>query len=213
MKKNKSNASGEGLPGHEQIRLAEVMERRRFHGWSGTARAVGGLLALGTAAALHVVNPQNPVRHADAWGLLALACFLIYTGAMLKWFFTDPDCQRDASRLVPLMDAALPFLVCCALSITMIMSLHFGYLFGTWLLFYGLIHLAVRHVMPSGMRLVGLYYVLCGLFMMLVFRVPFDHPWPMGLVLFVGEIWGGLLLLRSRSNGGLQVTLKMNPAR
>ena len=176
-----------------------VMDRQQFRGYSGVARAAGGTLALVTAAVL--ANPRyanDVLTHADAWGLLALAGLLINGGALIWWFATDPQSKRDPRRLAPVFGVLPPFLVTCALTIAMVLRLEFRYLFGLWMCGYGLMHLSQNLVLPRSIRLLGLYYIACGVLVLLVFRVPFTNPWPMGFIFFAGEWIGGIIFIRNR---------------
>ena len=146
-----------------------VMDRQQFRGYSGVARAAGGTLALVTAAVL--AKPR---------------------------YATDPQSKRDPRRLAPVFGVLPPFLVTCALTIAMVLRLEFRYLFGLWMCGYGLMHLSQNLVLPRSIRLLGLYYIACGVLVLLVFRVPFTNPWPMGFIFFAGEWIGGIIFIRNR---------------
>ena len=165
-----------------------------FAGWSAPARAACGVLALATAAVSCLPGyPAGDIAQADAWGLLALAAFIIQGAALGLWYARLPRPQRRAQRLEPVLRGLAPFLVTCAISVTMILRLDFRVLPGLWMCGYGLVNLAVCPEHPRGMRLVGLYYVLCGP-LCLLSPLPFRNPWPLGAVFFAGELWGAAVL-------------------
>lgn len=177
-----------------------MIERKRFRGYSGIARAAGGVLALGAAAVISMpFYPHNKVAHADAWGWLALAAFVINLSALLRWFYTDPDAARDVRRLIPVFYTLPPFLVTAVLTVMMLLRFDYEYLAGLWMCGYGLVNLSQNPVLPPGIRVVGLYYVACGVACLMVFQFPFMNPWPMGIVFFIGEMWGGAIFYANRT--------------
>ena len=177
-----------------------IIERKRFRGYSGIARALGGLLAIVTAAILSSSHyPRSAYLHAPAWGALALAGFLINGTALLRWFLSDPEVGRDARRLIPVFYALPPFLVGCALTLSMLLHENYHYLFGVWMCCYGLTNLSQNQVLPSSIRVVGLFYIICGIVILTIWRVPFINPWPMGIVFFIGELWGGTIFYLNRT--------------
>ena len=203
-KQQESNSSMD--PGRMARALSQAVGCQRFTGWSGAARAMGGALALITAVVLKLPGyPSEPIAQADGWGLLALAAFLIHAVALGLWYARLPRTQRHAHALIPVLHALMPLLVTCAISIAMIMRLEFQYLPGVWMCGYGLVNLSLHHVIPRGIRLVGLYYVLCGVLCLLVLPMlrinPILNPWPLGAVFFTGEIWGAAVLHLNRRAG------------
>lgn len=177
-----------------------MIERKRFRGYSGIARAAGGMLALGTAAVISMpFYPHNKVAHADAWGTLALLAFILNLSALLRWFYTDPEVSRDARRLIPVFYTLPPFLVTSVLTVMMLLNGDYEYLVCLWMCGYGLVNLSQNPVLPPGIRVVGLYYVACGVACIMVFRFPFMNPWPMGVVFFIGELWGGAIFYANRT--------------
>lgn len=172
----------------------QLVDRRRFKGYSGRARALCGTLALLTAAILG--SPwyaHDPISQCDGWGSLVFVSMLINYGALIRWFFSDPETKRDLSRIAPAFDVFPPFLVGCALTVAVTINFDFKYLFGIWMCSYGLVNLSQRQLFHSSIRLLGLYYIFSGVLCTLVFHVPFSNPWPMGIVFFVGEMWGGYI--------------------
>ena len=60
---------------------------------------------------------------------------------------------------------------------------------------YGLAQVAYRQSLPPGIYAVGLGYILCGVWCLTSETISFVNPWPMGIVFFVGESVGGLVLI------------------
>ncbi len=58
---------------------------------------------------------------------------------------------------------------------------------------FGLANLASRHVLPKHNSLIALFYIAGGGICLLL-QVPFENPWPMGIVFFLGEWAGGFIL-------------------
>lgn len=179
----------------------KVLEGQRFRGYSGRARAISGTLALLTAVILAALFPESTAAHAIGWGTVFVIACLINYGALLYWFLFDPVAKRDVRRLGPTTDALPPFFVGGVLTFVFIMNGLHGLLFGTWMALFGLANLASRRALPRNSRWLGWFYILCGALCLGSPHVSFTNPWPMGVVFFVGEWVGGILLhFHSRSS-------------
>lgn len=165
------------------------------------ARAAGGVLALATAVALSsAFYPKGLIAQADGWAILATAALLINGIGAARRLGAAVESGRGVNRLDHLVDAALPFLAACALTViltTRFDDTGYNYLFGVWLTGCGLINLSLRKVMPVGIRFVGLYYMACGIVLTLVTAGSFLNPWPMAAILFVGESGAAIAMLRA----------------
>lgn len=174
----------------------KILDSQRFKGYSGRARAIGGTLALVSAFVMSsAYYPQTTPAHALGWGTVALFGVLLNFGALIHWFLFDPGVQRDIRRLKPTLDALPAILVGGVLTMVMLSEGLHQYLFGIWMALFGLANLASRHVLPKRIWMIGSYYILCGAICLLypgddLFR----NPWPMGLVFFIGEWMGGVIL-------------------
>ena len=181
-------------------RLQElVLEKHMFRGYSGKARLACGALTLLAAAALSSRwMPATPAAHLAGWCVLLAAALLVNYGALALWFLFDRDVQRDWHRLKPAVDALPALAGGAVLTVALAAGGQYDYLFGCWMLFYGLAQTAYRKSLPSGIYLVGLCYLACGAMLLLCRCVPFTQPWPMALVFILGETAGGLLLHREK---------------
>src|SRR5471032_2617174 len=83
-----------------------ILEKQRFKGYSGRARALAGCGAL--AAALVLGSSwgvaQKPMVHLVGWGLVFAQAMVFNYGAMIYWFLHDPEVERDVRRLRPALE-------------------------------------------------------------------------------------------------------------
>ncbi len=180
----------------------QLLEKQRFKGYSGRARAATGCLALLAAIVMSADSfPQKASWHAVGWGIVFLLGAAINFGALIYWFFTDPDdisrgktAGRDVRRLKPLIDAFGPLFVGAVLTFVFLYEGQHRLLPGMWMCLFGLANLASRHVLPRAIFLVGLFYIICGTACLLCPDISFTDPWPTGIVFFVGEWAGGWIL-------------------
>lgn len=177
-----------------ELRL-RVIERQRFTGYSGRARIISGLLAMGAAALLaSAALPDTDTTRVMVWGALCLTALILNYGALLYWFLYDEDVARDWRKLRPTLDVLPPLAIGACLTLALLLRGECDLLFGVWMLLFGLANLASRHVLPRPIALVGLYYMACGVLCLFLPSVTFGNPWPMGVVFCAGEIAGGAIL-------------------
>lgn len=173
----------------------KILERQRFKGYSGRARAISGTLAL--IAAVVMASPYFPktlFAHAVGWGTVFVLAILLNFGSLIYWFLFDPQVKRDFRRLRPTLDVLPPLVVAGVLTWTMMQHGQHQYLVGIWMCLFGLANFASRHVLPKKICQVGLFYILSGTVCLLVPGISFLNPWPMGIVFFIGEWAGGIIL-------------------
>jgi len=181
-----------------QLKL-RVLESRWFRGYSGKARAFSGSLALVCAGVLSLESfPRTPRAHLVMWGVVFVTAMVANTGAVVRWFLSDPSVKRDHRRLLPTLDSLLPIMVGGVLTLAMIMRGQYEHLFGIWMCLFGLANLSARWVMPWAVWVLGLYYVACGTAYLLAGPAAFTNPWPMGIVFFIGEWSGGVIFHYSK---------------
>lgn len=172
-----------------------IIEKQRFKGYSGRARAISGTLALLMAATMSLPSfPQTATSHIAGWGLIFLIGLLLNFGVLIHWFLFDPKVQRDIRRLKPVMDALPPLFVGVVLTISMIMVSEYRFLFGIWMSLFGLANLSTRHVLPRKIWMVGVFYIVFGMLCLLSPDIAITNPWPVGIVFFIGEWAGGIVL-------------------
>lgn len=185
----------------DQVRelRAAIVERGRFRGYSGKARAASGAVALAAAAAMASdAFPDATGARVAGWGAVFAVAFALNLGAVFHWFLTDPTVDRDWVRMRPLLDFLPSLGVGAILTGTFLARGGHEYLFGTWMCLYGLGHLASRAVLPGAIVPLGMFYIVCGGACLASPHVVFADPWPMGVVFFVGECAGGWIFHRNR---------------
>ncbi|MBU4210962.1 MAG: hypothetical protein L6437_07570 [Kiritimatiellae bacterium] len=176
---------------------ALILEKRLFRGYSGIARMAGGLMALIGAAIMASRNfPATPDAHLLGWTAVLAGALIINYGALLRWFSAKPASRRSLRDLVPAFDALPALAVGAGLSLALIMHGEYDLLFGTWMCLYGLVHMSYRNSLPFANYLVGIFYLACGMIMLVWSGVSFTNPYPMGLVFGAGELAGGFVLCR-----------------
>lgn len=190
------------LTGHIQDALSQVrelqqkiLEKQRFKGYSGRARALAGTIALLAALIMSTSGfPKTNTAHLYGWGGVFIFGLLINYGALLNWFLFDATVQRDFRKLRPIIDVFPPLLVGGILTLVLITQNQHHLLFGIWMCLFGLACLASRAALPKMIWVVGLFYIFCGAFYLLFSMPSFLNPWPMGIVFFIGEWLGGIIL-------------------
>lgn len=181
----------------DQVRLLQqtILERIRFHGFSGPTRAASGTLALCMAVLMSTpFYPDRARTHLLGWGAVLAVALFLNGGAVLYWFLNDPSVHRHPRRLRPVLDVIPPLFVGGVMTAALVLRGELDLLFGVWMLTFGLANLASRHVLPRAINFVGLFYVFSGMAWMLAPQTSFMNPWAMGFVFFAGEWAGGLIL-------------------
>jgi len=173
----------------------KILEKQRFKGYSGRARAISGTIALGATGILASPYwPDTNEAHLAGWAIVfALACLLNF-GAILYWFLRDPNAKRDVRRLRPIVDTLPPLLVGGILTLGLVRHEMYSWLFPIWMSLFGLANLASRHVLPPAISIIGWFYILAGSLLLLIGPDHFTNPWPMGIIFFAGEWMGGIVL-------------------
>jgi hypothetical protein len=129
---------------------------------------------------------------------VVLAVGLIVNYAALGyWFLFNSEAGRNLFMLKPAIDAVPALAVGAMLSLALILTEQYNLLFGVWMCLYGLAQVAYRQSLPRGIYVVGLCYIMCGACCLLWPCVSFTNPWPMGVVFFLGEVAGGVVLIRT----------------
>ncbi len=178
-----------------------ILERRRFRGYSGTARMLGGGAALAATFVLDRTPAlQTPALQLAGWAVVLTAALLLNYGGLALWFFRRAGGTHPWSELRPALEVMPALAIGAVLSLALVLRGHYDLLFGVWMCLYGLAHMGYRHSLPAGIIGVGLFYQAAGIVCLLLPFITFMNPWPMGLVFFAGESVGGLIL-RSGATG------------
>lgn len=178
-------------------RLQEViLSKQFFRGYSGKARMISGSVALVASAIMDSkLVPYTIGAHLAGWGIVLVVGVMVNYTALFYWFLFDPKTRRNPIMLKPALDAVPALVVGGTLTVTMILYEQFDMLFGVWMSLYGLAQTAYRQSLPRGIYFVGLGYIITGAFCLIAPSLSFLNPWPMGIVFFVGEWIGGIVLI------------------
>jgi hypothetical protein len=176
-----------------------VVEKQRFKGYSGRARALSGTIALVAAYGLARGPGHSNAYAVGVWLAVAVVSGAINYGAVLFWFLGDTLDDRQTLRLKPAIEVVPALAAGAALTLAFWRDGAFGYVVPVWMILFGIANLASRHVLPSGIAWVGLFYMVAGTVLLFwIPRVGPSNPWPMGIVFFVGEWLGGLVIFFDR---------------
>ena len=179
----------------EQVRKLQknILDKQKFKGYSGRARAIGGTFAL-LAAFLMSTNlvPDTNNAHLTIWMTVLAFAMAVNFGALLYWFFKQEN-VRSIKLLQPAINTFPAIFVGAVFTVAMVKHGSYDFLFGAWVCLFGLVCMASRHVLPNGISRVGWLYISFGS-ILLIFPVAFTNPWPMGLIFFCGEWFSGLIL-------------------
>lgn len=181
----------------DQVRELQqkILDKQRFKGYSGRARAISGTIALAAAAVMSCsFYPQSVPAQFAGWGAVLVAALLLNFGAIFYWFLFDPEARRDLRRLRPALDVLPPILVGGALTTALVLRGDFEYLFGVWMCMFGIANMAARHAVPPRIWIPATFYLVAGAIYLLWPDPSFLNPWPMGLAFFIGEWAGGFVL-------------------
>jgi hypothetical protein len=173
----------------------KILEKQRFKGYSGRARAISGTLALAASAIMSSHYwPDTEFAHLAGWSIVFVLSVILNFGAILYWFLADTRAKRDFRRLKPLTDVLPPLIVGAILTFALISNGLYSWLFPVWMVLFGLANLATRHVLPKAISLIGWFYIIAGSLLLLSGVSNFQNPWPMGIIFFAGEWMGGFVL-------------------
>jgi len=174
-----------------------ILEKRKFTGYSGTARMLGGSVAL-LGCVLMGLYLKSYIAHLVGWGCILAASLAVNYGALMLWFVQLPDRERNLPNIFPALDAMPPLAVGALLSTALLMNGSADLLFGTWMCLYGLAHTTCRTALPKENWWLGFYYLACGAVFLLWPGASFMNPLPAGMVFLVGEWIGGIIFHRHK---------------
>ena len=181
---------------------ALILERRRFQGYSGTARMLGGGVALVLTFILARFEALHaPLLQLAGWAIVLTAALILNYGGLALWLFGRRGSEHSLADLRPALEVLPALTIGAVLSLALVWHEQYNLLFGTWMCLYGLAHMGYRHSLPGGIIWVGLFYQVAGIICLLAPGINFTNPWPMGLVFFAGEMVGGWILRGGESAG------------
>lgn len=185
-------------PIHEALRevrglQARILQKQRFKGYSGRARALGGCVALLGALVLESLDDPETHTILGVWLAVLLVSATLNYGALLFWFLRDSTTGRNPHRLRPALEVLPTFLAGAFITIGLVAHGQTELIYGVWMLLYGLAQWASRRVLPRGVTLVGIWYFIAGALGLFLPGMGLHEPVFMGLVFFIGEWMGGFI--------------------
>jgi hypothetical protein len=172
----------------------KILEKQRFKGYSGSARAISGALAILAALYLDFIQAVHYGTHLLVWGIVFFLSFFVNYGALINWFLFEPSVKRDVRRLSPTLDALPGLFLGAVLTIVFIQTGQLDYLFGAWMCCYGIASLSSRKVLPKFYWTIGVFYLLSGTIFLLSPSRSFLNSMQMGVTFFIGE-WVSAVIL------------------
>ncbi len=181
-------------------RLQELIAaKKQFKGYSWIARLFNAVMAITCACILSFDGiASTPGSVLIGWGILLAVTVAVNYSFVLFWFLFDREVKKDFSKALPVLYAFPTLFAGGVISIAMIVNQEYRYLYGVWMCLFGLTHLSYRFSLPRINYAVGFFYLACGTFFLIVYPVPFTNPWPMGIVFFIGELFGSLAFYQIR---------------
>ncbi|MDF7800365.1 hypothetical protein P4C99_12885 [Pontiellaceae bacterium B1224] len=174
-----------------------ILEKRKFTGYSGSARILGGSVAL-LGCVLMALYSESYAAHLLGWGCILVVALAVNYGALMLWFIQLPDRERTGRTIAPAFDAVPPLAVGAVLTAALLLRGNPDLLYGSWMCLYGLAHTSCRTALPKENWYLGFYYLTAGSFFLLWPGTNFMIPWPAGLVFLVGEWIGGTIFHRHK---------------
>ncbi len=174
-----------------------ILEKRKFTGYSGTARMLGGSVAM-LGCVLMGLYTDSHSAHLFGWGCILATALMVNYGALMLWFIQLPDRERNIRTVSPALDAIPPLAVGAVLTTALLLKGYPDLLFGSWMCLYGLAHTNCRTALPKGNWFLGLYYLACGALFLLWPGTTFMNPWPAGIIFLAGEWAGGFIFHRHK---------------
>lgn len=175
-----------------------ILEKRKFTGYSGSARMLGGSVAM-LGCALMGLYSNSYGAHLIGWGCILVVALMVNYGALMLWFIQLPDRERNFRTASPALDAIPPLAVGAALTLALLLKGYPDLLFGSWMCLYGLAHTSCRTILPKENWVLGFYYLACGALFLLWPGTTFTNPWLAGTVFLVGEWVGGIIFHRHKT--------------
>src|ERR1035437_5082737 len=111
-----------------------ILERRRFRGYSGTARMLGGMVALVATLVLDRVEAlHTPLLQLGGWAVVLAAAIILNYGRLAFWFFRRRGTERPLADLRPALEVAPALAIGAFLSFALVLRGQYDLLFGVWM--------------------------------------------------------------------------------
>ncbi len=180
---------------HDQLAVT-----REFGGMRSLPALLSGVFGVVSAALQPLLlDEATPSAFLVYWVLVALLCLFVGGSAFCYGYLRAPsEIERAQLRAVTaqfapaLLAGALVALVAYELE-----SLPVSAIPGLWALIFGLGVFATRTLLPHAIGWVALYYLVAGALLLVFVRAPFPSGWTVGGVFGLGQLGGGLVLLRN----------------
>jgi len=170
-----------------------ILEKQRFLGYSGRARALGGCLAMACAILIQWRGlHQSPHVAFWLWGLVFALTTIINGGPLLTWLLHADN--RKPANISTILEPIPVWIVGGILTLTFWRQGDYDLLFGMWMCLVGLAQLIIRRRMPRQLILVGFFYLIAGSLCLLFPHGIFARPLIMGTTFFAGEFIAGLIM-------------------
>lgn len=177
-----------------------LLNKQRFKGYSGRARALGGCVGLLAGMVLWRLGSYSDSFAVLVWTLVAWAGVSLNYGAVILWYLKEPEESRKLQRLKPAAEALPTLLVGAVLTFLFWREGLDRQLPAVWMLLFGLANWTTRHSLPRRSAWLGVYYLACGLSVIAFKSLQgLSNPWPMTTIFFVGE-WAGALIFHFDSD-------------
>lgn len=169
-----------------------IVDKQRFRGYSGRARALGGCVALAAGVSLQGLAIQVPEQVLAAWGVVFACAVGLNYGTAFYWLLRK---AHPHHRGIPQLPETLSiWLAGGALTAALWLHGQADLLYGMWMLLFGVAQIVTRRSLPRGIGWTGCWYLCAGLTCLALPQGLFTwHPLAMGLVFFAGEFAGGLI--------------------
>ncbi len=174
-----------------------VLARQRFAGYSGTARAGGGAIALFASLLAGLFGlGSNDGALLLLWGCVFAAAFALNYGAVLSWRIRnriETEALAPALEPLPILFAGgVVTLACVAAKSPVILPC-------VWTSLVALTNFTGKYALPKKIRLVGAFYLFAGVLCLLLGAFAWRNPVFLGGLFFTGEWLGGWILHRENA--------------
>ena len=175
-----------------------VLERQRFHGYSGLARAAGGTWALLLSGVARWAGwGEKEQALLTVWGVVFCGAVAMNYGALVWWRLTG-----RGKNLGPALEPLPMFWVGGVLTWALAQAGVPDLLPGMWLGLLGLTQFTAKYALPWRIRWVGWFYLTMSTIVLLGGDWAWRDPLVLGGMFFFGEWTGGFILHEETRKAG-----------